>query len=150
MVLKIKFDDPNPPLDKDPKILLEHFPFTLPNSFLKILKEHDGGDLDYDFKYYDNFLKIEFGSGIGVLFGLNHKYNILQRYHSLPSFFPKRLVPFGEDGGGDSMCFDYRKDPHSNDPPIVYWAHENEEGKDISFLARNFKEFLSILKEPKD
>ena len=150
MALKLEYHDPYPPLNCDPKMLLEGFPFTLPSNYLEILKEHDGGFLDYDFDYYDNNFKEYMSAGIGVLFGLDHKYNIVKKHNTRPYFFPKGLVAFGENGGGDYSCFDYRMEPRSKNPPIVFWSHDAEEEKAISFVAKNFKEFLSILKEPED
>ena len=152
MVLALKYSRSYEALKKEPKVLLKDFPFALPNSYLEILKKQDGVSISYEFQYYDHCLKRKIGTGIGVIFGLDSddEENLLKQYHTLPDFFPKNLVPFGEDGGGDFICFDYRHDAYTNNPPVVYWSHENEEGEDISFLAKDFKEFLSILKEPED
>ena len=152
MELKLIYHRGYPGLKQNPEVLLKKFPFTLPKSYLKILKEHDGGFLDYDFDYYDNNFKEHMSAGIGVIFGLgnNENENIVLEYNTRPYFFPKGLVAFGENGGGDYSCFDYRMEPRSKNPPIVFWSHDAEEEKAISFVAKNFKEFLSILKEPED
>jgi len=55
------------------------------------------------------------------------------------------IIPFGITGFGDYICFDYRADPKTDNPPVVYWAHEFNEGEDVIPLAPNFEEFLDML-----
>jgi SMI1 / KNR4 family (SUKH-1) len=76
--------------------------------------------------------------------------NLLDVFLSQPEFFPQNLIAFADTGGGDFICFDYRQDQLSNNPPVVLWQHEADEGEVVSFVAHNFEEFLSILKEPTD
>ncbi|WP_218459882.1 SMI1/KNR4 family protein [Rickettsia sp. TH2014] len=66
--------------------------------------------------------------------------NIIDIYNNPAEFFPKNLVAFGIDGGGNKICFDYRADPNTDNPPVVYWIIGYNEGEDISFLAYNFEE----------
>jgi len=61
--------------------------------------------------------------------------------HELPS----RLVPFGEDGGGNLVCFDYRV---SDSPSIALWFHELSGDESIWRIAANFDDFLNSLSEP--
>lgn len=152
MVSRLNFDFPNPPLRKNPKILLKDFPFTLPEKYLCLLKKHDGGGVDYNFKYFSTSFNERISGSIGGIFGLDCDYNdnLLLQYKDLPDFFPKNLVPFGEDGGGNFMCFDYRKKTTSSTPTIVHWFHEEMENKSVSFLAKDFEEFVSMLREPED
>ena len=148
----LKFSEKEPPLTKDPKKILENFPFNLPKKYLEILKENDGGCVDYDFRYYDNSFEEELPGSIAIFFGLQCEDgdNLIVRYKKLPDFFPENLIPFGEDGGGNFVCFDYRDNPKSEDPPITYWIHDYEDEKSLSFIAKDFEEFLSILKEPEE
>lgn len=158
--------------DKDIS-LLNDFLFTLPKTFIELLKISDGGYIDYDFDYFDlSFNNMTVGS-IGEVYGvatesvesLNKYYDpfgseyeqqeflinyhdIINRYHDAPGFFPKNLVTFAQTGNGDMVCFDYRADPTTNNPPVVYWNHEAYEGEDISFVANNFDEFITMLREP--
>ncbi len=71
-------------------------------------------------------------------------------FKSPPEFFPEGLIAFAETGGGDSICFDYRESRDNPNPPIVYWDHEADAGKDVSFISKDLKSFLSMLKEPED
>ena len=73
-------------------------------------------------------------------------YNIVQLNQTPPEFFPKGLVAFGEDGGGDFICFDYREGKDNPNPPIVYWRHDANEGEDVSFIAKDFETFIGMLK----
>lgn len=58
---------------------------------------------------------------------------------------PKDLIIFGGEGCGDYICFDYRNDSDTDNPPIVYWKHDAEPGKGLFFVANTFDEFLDML-----
>ena len=104
-----------------------------------------------DFEYYDSYYKCNVEQSIGGFLGFeDEEYNIIDSYLSPPEFFPSGLIAFAENGGGDLVCFDYREDKNRSDPPIVYWNHEADVGKDVSFVAKNFDEFIGMLKEPED
>ena len=64
--------------------------------------------------------------------------------------FEDGLIPFGDNGGGDMICFDYRKDRTTNDPPIVIWNHDMGLKYRVVFIANNFEEFINMLHEPED
>lgn len=63
-------------------------------------------------------------------------------------YFDEKLIPFGDTGGGDQICFDYRNHNQDN-PPIVLWCHDNcdENWNRISFVANTFEEFINMLHE---
>lgn len=73
--------------------------------------------------------------------------DIFKFYH----YFSKWLIPFGETGGGDFICFDYRNDNKTDNPPIVFWCHDadSEDGR-VSFVANNFEEFINMLHESEE
>lgn len=64
--------------------------------------------------------------------------------------FEDGLIPFGENGVGDMICFDYRKDKKTDNPPIVIWNHDMGLEHRVVFVAKNFEEFVDMLYEPKD
>ena len=64
--------------------------------------------------------------------------------------FEDGLIPFGENGGGDMICFDYRKNRTTNNPPIVIWNHDMGLEHRVVFIANNFEEFINMLHEPED
>jgi len=66
--------------------------------------------------------------------------------HVREGILPVGVVPFGEDGGGDLMAFDFRKD--ADNPPVVYVAisdAEEEGERHIYPLAPSFSAFLDML-----
>jgi cell wall assembly regulator SMI1 len=122
-----------------------------PQSYINCIKNCDGcTPINSDFKYFDSFFKKERESGIGIFLSLSNSENseLLNTFTNPPEFFPEGLVAFADTGGGDFICFDYRNDKNQMDPPVVYWFHEADIGQDVSFVAHNFEEFLSILEEP--
>ena len=64
--------------------------------------------------------------------------------------FEDGLIPFGENGGGDYICFDYRHDKTTDNPPIVIWNHDMGLKHRVVFVANNFEEFINMLHEPED
>lgn len=120
---------------------------TLPVSYVDVMKLHDGGYINNDTFYYYNNNNNKCIGNIGVM------YKILNGYESLlgdlidpPEFFPKGLIPFADDGGGNLTCFDYRN--CTENPPIVFWVCGDPEGEDTHFVAKNFEEFVNMLYKP--
>lgn len=148
----IKWDDRNKPLNLDDLLMLTQIPFVLPIKFFELMQISDGGYVDYDFEYFDISCSRKIGAGIPCIYGIveGKKDNIIYKYLNPPEFFPKNIVAFSDTGGGDMICFDYRADHTTDNPPIVYWNHESEPEESVSFIAKNFEEFLGILKEPED
>jgi cell wall assembly regulator SMI1 len=78
-----------------------------------------------------------------------HSYESIELYLlDPPEFFPENLIPFAEDGGGNLVCFDYRTT--KEEPSIIFWCHDDPEGKDVHFVASSFEEFINMLHELKD
>lgn len=114
------------------------------------MKYHGGHPTKSHFSYNDPDLGLV-GDGLGVLlsFDPDDKYNkLLDHNLTPPEFFPEELIIFGEDGGGNCICFDYRNDKEF--PSVVFWVHDAFEGENIFFLANSFSEFLDLLEEPVD
>lgn len=125
----------------------------LPQIYVQLVQNHDRGTpIKRDFKYFDNAFQEIWGSGIGVFisFKPENKSNMLHYFQDPPEFFPEGLIAFSDTGGGDFICFDYRDGKSNPDPEIVLWRHGADVGKDVSFVAKNFEEFMSILEEPED
>jgi cell wall assembly regulator SMI1 len=64
---------------------------------------------------------------------------------ALPPGMEHGLVPFSDNGLGDFLCFDYRRDRLNHDPAIVLWLHEFTDDDPVVRLADNFEQFLSKL-----
>jgi len=76
-----------------------------------------------------------------------HKSELMiSRIKNPPEFFPEGLISFASVGNGDLICFDYRADPKTDNPPIVIWEHEAA-GSDeaVSFIAPDFESFMNML-----
>lgn len=123
---------------------------NLPELYIGLMKNCDAGaPIKTDFEYYDISHGCKISSALGCFLGFSdNEYNILDMFQNPPEFFPEGLIAFAETGNGDYICFDYREGKDNPDPLVVYWSHEADVGKDISFIAKNFEEFLSMLKEP--
>jgi hypothetical protein len=123
--------------------------YKLPQLYIKLIKSCDGGAPKKDeFKYYNNYRGKISMSCIGSFLQLNDNDSLsfFGYFSDPPEFFPQGLVAFADTGGGDLICFDYRQDKDNLDPPIVYWFHEVAgTGKDVSFIAKNFEEFIGML-----
>ena len=122
-----------------------------PISFVDLLQDEDGGypaEEFADFLYYDSYSKAYFVTGIGAFLSIgdSKNANVLDYYKSPPEMFPKDVVIFADTGGGDYFCFDYRYGYNNQNPPIVYWNHEAEVGKDLIFLAPDFDIFIKMFK----
>lgn len=145
----IKWDYQNIESVKPNLDLLQDLPYKLPKKFIKLLKITNGGDIDYCFKYSDINLGRIRDTGIDLVFGIGvDNYDLLKEYRNPPDMFPKNIVAFSETGNGDQICFDYRDNPNTDNPPIVYRNHEADVGQDVSFVAKDFESFIKMLQEP--
>ncbi|MBL1227057.1 SMI1/KNR4 family protein [Enterococcus sp. BWR-S5] len=74
--------------------------------------------------------------------------NILTTFENMSDRLVDGIIPFGEDAGGNLICFDYRS---SEVPTVVFWDHEIAGGgeleKAITSICNNFTEFLNMLHE---
>jgi SMI1/KNR4 family protein SUKH-1 len=114
-----------------------------PDSYRTLLLEFNGACGDAEFP----LLEKERGGSIGVWMSLlpwdrQSVWSTLSaawEEHELP----RRLIPFGMDGGGNFVCFDYR---HSDVPSVVFWHHELDAEEGIFPVAATFEEFLRVLR----
>lgn len=131
----------------------KQFEITLPSTYLEFVRQNTFLKKT-EFDYFDVDDQSIFTSGISFFLKFTDSQspydNITTYNHNPPEFFPENIIAFGVNGGGDSICFDYRQDKDNSNPPIVYWSHEADIGKDVSFVAHNFEEFLGMLYEAID
>ncbi len=126
-------------LDIDVDFVEKRVGVNFPEKYVALMQEHNGGRIENnEFVYKD----INGDTNTGSVNMLN-LFDLLKEYIDPPEFFPKGLVPFADDGGGDLTCFDYRG--CKENPPIVFWVCGDEEGDGIHFVANNFDEFINIL-----
>jgi hypothetical protein len=138
---------------------------VFPNLYVIFIVNHNGASLsEIDcFDFYDNNRDCENRESIAFLnvMQINGDMKSLLKQSTdnpndsdifkLYKYFDSRLIPFGETGGGDFICFDYRNDQKTDNPPITYWCHDAQEPNGrTSFIANSFEEFINMLHEPED
>jgi len=125
---------------------------TFPSEYKEILKICDGGYFDENnFLYFSISFNKKIIGCVGMFHVCSENYPcrselMIENYKNSPEFFPEGLISFGEVGNGDLICFDYRADPKTDNPPIVIWEHEAA-GSDeaVSFIAPDFESFMNML-----
>ena len=76
-----------------------------------------------------------------IEFNLNTNNNVVDIYNNLKKNDIKNIIPFGEDGFGNYICFQY-ENLNQDNPNVVFFNHENHK---LKYIADNFNEFLNIL-----
>jgi hypothetical protein len=92
-----------------------------------------------------------FGTGLGALmrFDRGASGGILR---SISAFAingdrPDGVIPFGETGDGDFICYYYNPERPGAPPTVVYWERTRYPTQEFMFLAHSFSEFLDLLHE---
>ncbi|MEM4725111.1 MAG: SMI1/KNR4 family protein [Candidatus Hadarchaeum sp.] len=126
--------------------------YKLPIAYKTIVSNYEGASPDPNkFKFYSNLENDEVIYDVGIFLPYSsnpeREPTMEEVWKTPPEGFPQGLLAFSVFGNGDLICFDYRKDPKTDDPPIVVWHHEGGWGteKQVSFVANNFKDFLDML-----
>ena len=131
----------------------KEFGLSLPEEYKNFLLTYNGGKpkpRSFDYKLKDGR---SWSGGIRDFFGLGlDDWEDLRFYYSLyKDRIPKQMLPVGNDDGGNLVLLGLT---HSMKGNVYFWDH-NEESDDenlptydnIYFIANNFKEFLSNLRE---
>jgi hypothetical protein len=95
-----------------------------------------------------------FRSGLGPLLTIDPRAPYFSMFKTLPPLanehgLPPEIIPIAENGGGDFVCLDYRRDSSRSNPTIVYWHHEVGGTEGLTPLADSFSELLDSL-QPED
>ena len=144
------FDTEGPATQERVDYVSKEIGITFPKNFIVLMKECDGGIPKINaFEYINVSMQLLRGAGIGCFMSFREKNyahdHLLGHYKSENNYLPKEVIAFAFTGDGDYICFDYRKDKKTSDPEIVYWDHEESEGQNVSFVAKNFDAFMSML-----
>lgn len=129
--------------------------YFFPENYKKIVSEYNGAFIENKdaFKFFSNLINeyVVFGSGLFLPYGKVEDVSetIESEWEDKPYGFPARgLLAFSALGNGDQLCFDYRSNSSTKNPPIVVWHHEGSGlKKSISPVADSFESFLDLLFE---
>jgi hypothetical protein len=131
----------------------------LPKRYVDFITKHNGACLYARvFNYMDpnrasnefNSNSIAFDSVEEILIHIENIQSGEEPDWDIKYRFEDGLIPFGDNGGGDLICFDYRKNRDTDNPPIVIWNHDMGFEHRVVFIANSFEEFINMLHEPKD
>ena len=138
--------------EKDIIFIQKKLDVIFPISFKTLIQKYNGAFLKKNiFFYTSQACNSDENSSVGMflftsLESVNFFDHILNRNKKEPEFFPEGIISFASVGNGDLICFDYRADPKTDNPPIVIWEHEAA-GSDeaVSFIAPDFESFMNML-----
>ena len=118
---------------------------SFPEEYKEVIREFNGSYGDAEFPMPDS----EHGGSIGVWLSLS-PWDRETIWSSLSAWkeheLSEKIIPFGEDGGGNWVCFDYRE--NEKEPNIVYWFHEIGGDEGCIFVCDRFTTFLNSLTIP--
>tara|TARA_B000000565_G_scaffold216995_3_gene170798 strand:- start:1147 stop:1674 length:528 start_codon:yes stop_codon:yes gene_type:complete len=131
---------------------------ALPVMYREICLQCDYGVPEkYDITYFDNLLDSYNVTCIGTFLSLKPlstnscQEKLLENYYTPPEGFEEGLITFAVDPFGNYFCFDYRQDPKTENPPVVFWNHEGAGTEQaVSYLAKDFEAFLDMLKSEEE
>lgn len=109
----------------------------LPIDFVQIIKQYNGARPSLISFDLENEKEKVFDSLID--FSSNSKNNIFEIHKRFINDGVKKIIPFGEDGFGNYICFQYQ---NSENPNIIFYNHETNE---VKHIADDFKEFIEML-----
>jgi hypothetical protein len=68
-----------------------------------------------------------YGLGEGLPKYLDIVLETLAERHEFRPYLPKHLIPIQNNGAGDHYCLDLSSS--MDDPPVVFWSHEEDESQ---------------------
>ncbi len=147
---KPKFDYSFPrPTAEDRASLEAQIGFTVPDAYWSVVADHQcqipkpngvprpDGRPDEQFGYLLHVLQPEALKGTPY-FGRG----VLVALSNMAEFYPKGIVPFSDDTGGNNLAFDFRS---SQEPPIVFVDHEVAGEAGLTQIAPSFAALLDTL-----
>ena len=67
-------------------------------------------------------------------------------YNAITGYYPKRIVPFADDTGGNYWTFDFRA--NAAEPSMVFINHEVAGEEGVTRAADNFAAFMAAMGTP--
>ncbi|OIP38199.1 MAG: hypothetical protein AUK47_12430 [Deltaproteobacteria bacterium CG2_30_63_29] len=141
----LDWDEVNEPLEEETiKALEKHFGVVLPRDYRGCLELFHGA-----YPRVQEF-SVEGSDGepvdgcLGVLLSADPDEgdNIYDAHSEMESHAHKKIIPIADDGGGNLLCLDFRKE---GKPSVCYFQPELGE---FTFVAPSFSAFCELLDEP--
>lgn len=125
---------------------------TFPPSYIELLSKHNGVHfVQNDFDFYDIDGSLQ-EAEIGFCCFGDVGGDSIENSQDHDVYGYENIIVFGFHGNGDYICFDYRQDPKTDNPPVVLMHHdeyiEDEQGQykmAIAKIADSFDEFIDML-----
>ncbi|CAM1346907.1 SMI1/KNR4 family protein [Tenacibaculum insulae] len=119
------------------KLIEQELSVKLPIEFVALIKQNNGArpsKNSYDLKnekgkFFDSLIDYSF----------EEKNNVVAVYKRLKTYSVNKMIPFGEDGFGNYICFNY---VNEENPNVVFYDHEINE---VIEITNSFNEFLDLL-----
>ena len=128
--------------EKDFIELEKKYDFRFPECLRCFYLKYNAGKLEKDLFVVGN-IEFIFQGFYSIKLGYE-TINEKLRLNYDDDWWPKRFIPFGYDGGGNSFCF-------SKDTEEIYYMYEDDSDDDgnvpIVYLASDFLEFLNNMVE---
>ena len=136
----------DPVTEDDIRELESHLGVVFPQDFIELVLTRHGGRPEKDqvtvpglrfAKVWSRLLLIptpETANAPGSMLVFNR---------AVSQLLPAGVVAFVQLGGGDLLCFDYRK--RKKNPSIVCWLHDTDEGPTIIPVTATVTELLKLL-----
>lgn len=130
------------------------YDIKFPESYVSFIREYNGVQFNENtFNYLDKDGSLG-ESSIGFCAFGNVRSTSIDDLQDYDVYGDDKIITFGLNGGGDYIAFDYRKNPESDNPPVIIMYHDDyvkdENGNTktrIIKVADNFEDFLNLLHE---
>lgn len=124
--------------------------YRFPAEYKKLMSQHNAlrpSDNCFDFKLKNKVDSRDvnfFGYGVDIADSIN----IARNQQEKDQYYRDHVVIIGESANGDYICFDYRENPTTDNPPVVVMLHDylDEDNKMlVCFVADSFERFIDSL-----
>lgn len=148
--IKIRFDDGQIDMEEVEKFA-EKLNKRLPDCYKKFITQHNTAYLIHNyFDFLNTFIHKEDSRDTNFLgYGNNvSESELIDNSQEHDIYNPYNIIPFAQSANGDYICFDYRQDPETDNPPIVVMYHDaydDDEKMYVDFVAKDFETFMDSL-----
>jgi hypothetical protein len=129
----------------------EKLGFKLPESYIYLMKKHNGGLLQ---KNYLAFKNTDGYSDLNVIYGIGDNYHSINYENKNKAYYEENLISICSSNSGHAKIYlDYNECGPQGEPRVIAIDNEmNIDGLNAEpiFLAKNFEDFISRLCDVED